>query len=120
MSPEKMVHSCEKPIDLLIDLINELSDKNDLILDCFMGSGSTGVACVATNRNFIGIELDDHYFEVAEKRINEVNNSIFDLWKKNDKNILINYFINDIFIDVRFNYLKHILPPTGFNNMWED
>ena len=39
------------------------------VLDCFMGSGSTGVACINTNRNFIGIELDDKYFEIAKNRI---------------------------------------------------
>lgn len=69
VSPQTMVHSCEKPVELLIDLINELSDKNDIVLDCFMGSGSTGVACVNTNRDFIGIELDKNYFEIAKKRI---------------------------------------------------
>ena len=46
--------------------------KNELILDPFMGSGSTGVACINTNRNFIGIELDKGYFNIAKKRIEEV------------------------------------------------
>jgi site-specific DNA-methyltransferase (adenine-specific) len=46
----------------------------DWVLDSCMGSGSTGVACVNTNRNFIGIELDDKYFEIAKQRINEAQN----------------------------------------------
>ena len=50
--------------------INKSSDENDIVFDGFMGSGSTGVACVNTNRNFIGIELDDKYFSIAENRIN--------------------------------------------------
>ena len=69
LSPKKMLHSCEKPISLLEDLILELTDENDIILDTFMGSGSTGVACLNTNRKFIGIELDEKYFEIAKNRI---------------------------------------------------
>jgi len=64
-------HCCQKPIDILERIIKVSSNKNDVILDCFMGSGSTGVACVNTNRNFIGIELDDKYFEIAKNRIEE-------------------------------------------------
>lgn len=79
MSPQKMIHSCEKPIELLIDLINELSNENDTVLDCFMGSGSTGIACIATNRKFIGIELDNNYFEMAKERIEKSKESIFDI-----------------------------------------
>ena len=52
-------------------LINKSSKPNDTILDCFMGSGSTGVACLQTNRNFIGIELEPKYYEIAEQRIKE-------------------------------------------------
>ena len=53
-------------------LINEYSHEGDTVLDCFMGSGTTGVACANTGRNFIGIELDGQYFEIAEKRIKEL------------------------------------------------
>lgn len=65
----KQVHQNQKPVELLERAIQAFSDENDTILDCFMGSGSTGVACVNTGRNFIGIELDDHYFSIAKERI---------------------------------------------------
>ena len=64
-------HPTQKPVLLLEDLIKTFSNENDLVVDLTMGSGSTGVACVLTNRNFIGIELDENYFKIAEKRINE-------------------------------------------------
>ena len=65
------LHQNQKPVDLLKFLIGKSSQPNDTILDCFMGSGSTGVACLQTNRNFIGIELEPKYYEIAKKRINE-------------------------------------------------
>jgi site-specific DNA-methyltransferase (adenine-specific) len=61
-------HSCQKPIDILGRLIQVHSKKGATVLDCFMGSGSTGVACLQTNRNFIGIELDEKYYNIAKKR----------------------------------------------------
>ena len=64
-------HPTQKPIALLEDLIKTYSNEGNTILDFTMGSGSTGVACVNTNRNFIGIELDDGYFNIAKKRIEE-------------------------------------------------
>ena len=67
--PQKLKHSCEKPVGLLEDLIYELTDENDIVLDSFMGSGSTGVACLNTNRRFIGIELDEKYFTIACDRL---------------------------------------------------
>ena len=72
ISPQKMLHSCEKPVPLLTDLILELTDENNIILDCFMGSGSTGVACLNTNRKFIGIELDEKYFNIAKDRLENI------------------------------------------------
>ena len=69
-------HPTQKPILLLEDLIKTFSNKNDLVVDLTMGSGSTGVACINTNRNFIGIEKDDKYFYIAEKRIKEVKDGI--------------------------------------------
>lgn len=63
------LHPTQKPVALLEYLVKTYTDEGDTVLDNCMGSGSTGVACVNTNRNFIGFELDPHYFEVAEKRI---------------------------------------------------
>lgn len=63
------LHPTQKPIALLEYLIKTYTNENDLILDFTMGSGSTGVACMNTNRNFIGMELDKKYFEIAKNRI---------------------------------------------------
>ena len=73
------LHPTQKPVALLQYLIKTYTKENEIVLDFTMGSGSTGVACVSTNRNFIGIELDKDYFNIAEKRINEANTSIFDI-----------------------------------------
>ncbi len=64
-------HSTQKPIELMEYLIKTYTNEGDTVLDNTMGSGTTGVACVNTNRNFIGMELDDKYFEIAKARINE-------------------------------------------------
>ena len=64
-------HPTQKPVGLLEYLINTYSLENETILDFTTGSGSTGVACINTNRNFYGIELDNTYFEIAKKRIEE-------------------------------------------------
>lgn len=68
--PSKAKHRTEKPIELLEYLIKTYTNENDLVLDNCMGSGSCGVACVNTNRCFIGIELDENYFNIAKERIN--------------------------------------------------
>ena len=68
---KKYNHPSCKPIPLLKRHIINSSNENDIILDCFMGSGSTGVACMNTNRKFIGIELDNNYFNIAKQRIEE-------------------------------------------------
>jgi site-specific DNA-methyltransferase (adenine-specific) len=65
------LHPTQKPVDLLEIFIKQSTNENDIILDCFMGSGSTGVACMNINRKFIGIELDNNYFDIASKRIEE-------------------------------------------------
>ena len=65
------LHPTQKPVDLLRYLIRTYSNEGDTILDNTMGSGSTGVAAVMENRKFIGIEKDDSYFNIAQKRINE-------------------------------------------------
>ena len=64
-------HPTQKPVLLLEDLIKTFSNENDLVVDLTMGSGSTGVACKNTNRDFIGIEMSEQYFKIAEKRIYE-------------------------------------------------
>lgn len=65
------VHPTQKPVELCEWLIKTYSNEGDTILDNCMGSGTTGVACINTIRKFIGMELDDKYFEIAEKRIND-------------------------------------------------
>ena len=70
-------HPTQKPVLLLEDLIKTFSNEGDTIVDLTMGSGSTGVACVNTKRNFIGIEQDDKYFEIAKQRINEAGLKLF-------------------------------------------
>lgn len=69
---KKQGHITPKPVDLLEYIIKTSSNAGDLVLDCFMGSGSTGVACINTNRKFIGIEKDENYFNIACNRIKEV------------------------------------------------
>ena len=66
---ERGYHPTQKPVALLEYLIKTYTNENDTVLDNVMGSGSTGVACLNTNRNFIGIELDEEYFEIAKERI---------------------------------------------------
>jgi len=63
------VHETQKPLDVVAKLIENSSIENATVLDIFMGSGTTGVACKNLNRKFIGIEMDDHYFEVGKNRI---------------------------------------------------
>jgi len=67
--PHKAVHPTQKPVALCEYLIKTYTNEGETVLDNCMGSGSTGVACVNTKRSFIGIELDKHYFKVADKRI---------------------------------------------------
>lgn len=65
----KCLHPTQKPVELLEYLIKTYTNEGDLVLDFTMGSGSTGVACLNTNRNFIGIELDEGYFNIANDRM---------------------------------------------------
>lgn len=74
---QKSVHPAPFPEKLAHDHIISWSNPGDTVLDPFMGSGTTGVACVKTKRDFIGIELDDVYFKIAEKRIMEAESPIF-------------------------------------------
>ena len=65
------LHDTEKPVELMEILISNSSKENDIVLDPFMGIGSTGIACKKLKRDFIGIELDENYFEIAKQRINK-------------------------------------------------
>ena len=69
-------HPTQKPVALLEDLVSTYSNPGNVVLDFTMGSGSTGVACVNTGRNFIGMELDPGYFEVAQKRIEDAQKAV--------------------------------------------
>ena len=66
---KKRLHPTQKPVALLEYLIKTYTNENEIVLDFTMGSGSTGVACINTNRKFIGIELDENYFDITSKRI---------------------------------------------------
>jgi len=65
----KNIHPTMKPESLIVELLQSLTVEGDTVLDCFLGSGTTGVACKNLNRNFIGMELDGDYFEIAKQRI---------------------------------------------------
>lgn len=70
---KSQLHQNQKPVDLLEQCILKHSDENDIVFDGFMGSGSTGVACLNTNRSFIGIELNENYFNIAKERIENLH-----------------------------------------------
>ena len=74
---QKRFHTCEKPVDILSRIILVSSRLGDIVLDPFMGSGSTGVACVQEGRRFIGIEREDEYFKIAKKRLEEASSGLF-------------------------------------------
>jgi site-specific DNA-methyltransferase (adenine-specific) len=71
--PGKVAHPTQKPISLIEWNVKLLTNPGDTVLDCFMGSGTTGVACVNLGRSFIGIELDPGYFDIAVKRITDAH-----------------------------------------------
>ena len=74
-SEGKTIHSTQKPVALMEYLIRTYTNEGDTVLDNCMGSGTTGVACMNTNRNFIGIELDENYFNIAKERIENARRS---------------------------------------------
>lgn len=69
---KKQLHQNQKPLEMIEQCIEKHSTVGDVVFDGFMGSGTTAVACVNTGRNFIGFELDKDYYEIAQKRINEI------------------------------------------------
>lgn len=71
------VHPTQKPVELLEYLIKTYTNEGDIVLDFTMGSGSTGVACLNLNRDFIGIELDKSYFDIAKDRINNIQTKLW-------------------------------------------
>ena len=75
-------HPTIKPLNIIENLVINSSKENDIILDCFIGSGTTGVAAIRHNRNFIGIEIDENYFNIAKERIEKEINC-----NKSDKQI---------------------------------
>ena len=66
---ERRLHITQKPVWVMQWIIEQYTHPGDLVLDAYMGSGTTGVACIRSGRRFIGIELDPHYFAIAERRI---------------------------------------------------
>jgi site-specific DNA-methyltransferase (adenine-specific) len=80
VNSNKMKHPTEKPTELIERLIEKFSNEGDVVLDPFLGSGTTAVASINTKRNFIGFELSKEYFDIAEKRIQEC--AFFNLHKR--------------------------------------
>lgn len=72
----KMQHPTQKPVRLLERLLNLTTKEGDLVLDTFMGSGSTGIACINLKRNFIGMEIDKEYFNIAKERIEKAEEDL--------------------------------------------
>ena len=72
----KMLHPTEKSVELIEYLIKTYSNEGDTVLDFCMGSGTTGEACVNTNRNFIGMEIEEKYFNIARDRIGVSDESV--------------------------------------------
>ncbi|HEL0000881.1 TPA: site-specific DNA-methyltransferase [Streptococcus equi subsp. zooepidemicus] len=81
VSSDKLIHQNQKPIELIKRCIIKHSDIEDVIFDGFMGSGTTAVACIDTDRHFIGSEIDKEYFEIAQKRI-KIHNSQISLFEE--------------------------------------
>lgn len=73
---KQQLHLNQKPLELIQFLLEKSSNAGDVVLDTFMGSGTTGVAALYTNRNFIGMELDGKYFNIARERIKECENKL--------------------------------------------
>ena len=68
---EKRIHPTQKPVDLFGQILRDYSKENDLVLDCFSGSGTTAIACHRLKRRFICIEKDKDYYEASVKRLEE-------------------------------------------------
>lgn len=73
----KIKHPAMFPLELAEDMIKSWSDENDIVYDCFIGSGTTGLACIKLNRNYIGTEISEDYVAIANKRLEAVQGSLF-------------------------------------------
>ena len=79
------LHQNQKPVEMIEQCIEKHSNENDVVFDGFMGSGTTAIACINTNRNYIGFELDEEYYETSIKRINNhVEDKQIDLFEVMD------------------------------------
>ena len=85
LNSKYVLHPTQKPVSLLMYLVRTYTNENEVVLDFTMGSGSTGVACMLTDRKFIGIEWDDKYFEISKSRLNEAVEKKEELLKVFDK-----------------------------------
>jgi len=74
MHPSLTIHPTQKSVELFEYLIKTYSNENDIVLDNCIGSGTTAIACINTNRNYIGIEKEEKYFNIANERINKLIN----------------------------------------------
>lgn len=89
------LHDTEKPIELMKILIENSSNDGDVVLDPFMGVGSTGIACKECNRSFIGCEIDKEYFDIAKQRIDSIREFNIKQMKDNNKMSLLSMKINN-------------------------
>ena len=78
---KKTIHPTQKPVELFEYLIKTYTNKGETVLDNCMGSGTTAIACLNTNRNFIGFEKDKGYFDIAKNRIEEEKNKLYNFNK---------------------------------------
>ena len=81
VSKEKLQHPCQIPVTLMERLILLLTDEGDIVVDPFVGVGSTAIACLKTKRNYIGIEISKKYCSIAEKRIENFKENNVDIFK---------------------------------------
>lgn len=90
------LHPTMKPLALIERLIRASSDKGDTVLDFAMGSGTTGVACKNLGRNFIGIELDENYYQIAKRRIKDTQRerSLLEISNQEEKKNIVDLFFN--------------------------
>ena len=85
-------HPAEKNHDLIKELLLDNSDENQIVFDPCMGSGTTGIIALQNNRNFIGIELDENYFKIAQQRINNTLEGIYQSQQQTERNNYVTYF----------------------------